>query len=89
MKTISELKAVNKANGMFWFSPNTMQFWRTRIHSGIRKGKYFISSEDNFRRDRRLFSIRTFNDKGEIDTVGEFQAYSTLAEAKEALKDLQ
>lgn len=88
MRTIAELKATNKANGNFWFDPDTMRFWRSKIHGGIRREKYFITSEDDFSRTRRLFSIRTFNAQGEIDTIGKFQAYATLTEAVEALKEI-
>ena len=38
--------------------------------------------------ERRLFTIREAHDDGDIDTVGEFQAYTTLAQAKKAVKAL-
>jgi hypothetical protein len=86
MLTLAEVKAQNKANGMHFFSRDTMRFWGAKIHGGIRKGKYFITSEYNFSGTRRLFSVRTFDHNGKVETAGGFQAYATLADAKEAIK---
>lgn len=82
--SIGELKALNEKNGGCWFEPATMRFFKTRIESGILKGKYFITSEQN-PSDARRFTIRTFDDEGGIDTVGEFHAHHTYREALEAL----
>lgn len=84
--TISELKELSRANGNCWFDKETMRFWNSHICSGIICGKYFITSEDNYNGTKTLYSIRTFNEKGEIDTVGEFQGYATIQDARDALR---
>ena len=85
MKTMAELKAVNKANGMFWFSKQTMSIFKSKVHGGIIGEKYFITSECG-PSEIRKWSIRTFDEKGDIDTVGDFRVYLTLEEARQAAR---
>lgn len=86
--TMAELKATNQARGNNWFDRATMKFWKSRIHGGIRGGKYFITSERDFRDITRFYSIREASEDGDIKTVGEFQAYRSLDAAREALRDI-
>jgi len=86
--TIRQIKEANKSAGMHWFEPATLRFFGSRIHKRVYYGKFFITSErcrweggDN----RRLYSIRQANEDGSIDTVGEFQAYATKAQAVSAM----
>ena len=88
MTTMAEVREANRNIGHCWFEYKTMKFWHTKIHGDVRRGKYFITSEDNYNRQRRLFTIREFKPDGQILTVGEFQAYKSLAEAKQALKEI-
>lgn len=85
--TLSEVKARNSANGMFWFSRSAMKFFRTKIHGGLRKGKYFITSEQCGDFAPRKFSVRFVADplKCNIGTLGTFNSYLTIEEAKEAI----
>lgn len=84
--TIAELKVCNRLAGHHWFDPAGMRFWGTKIHGGIRGGKYFVSSENNFNKSARLFTVRTFTDDGRITTAGYFQAYPTLTAALKAIE---
>ena len=71
----------NASVGGHWFERGTMKFFKTRIESRLIGGKRFISSEcgpDNTRK----YTIREAQPDGSIDTVGEFQQFATLAEAK-------
>lgn len=88
IETIAELKALSRENGYNWFDPSTMRFFASRIESGIIKGKYFITSEKNFDGTRRFFSVRSFDEKGDIDTIGEFQAYRNKDAARTAIRGL-
>ncbi len=45
IRTISDLKELNRKNGGCWFDRSTMRFFGTRIESGIIARKYFITSE--------------------------------------------
>jgi hypothetical protein len=84
IESIAQLKALNAQNGGCWFSADTMRFFGTRIESGIIRGKYFITSEQP-PHDVRKFSVRSFNDEGDIDTIGEFCAYRNKREAIAAI----
>lgn len=86
--TLAEVKAQNKANGQFFFSRDTMRFFKSRIHGGLRQGKYFITSENNYNASQRLYTIRLVKENFSIDTVGTFQTYHSLDEAKTAIKML-
>lgn len=83
--TLEDLKALNEANGGCWFDPATMEYFGTQIESLILHGKYFITSEQPPNGPRK-FSIRSFNDCGSIDTVGDFCSHKTLAAALKALR---
>lgn len=85
VRTIAELKALNKANGGCWFDAATMRFFGTRIESGIIGGRYFITSEQREDDTPRKFTVRSFDSKGKVDTVGEFHSYDTKAEALAAI----
>lgn len=86
-KTISEVKKANKEIGHFFFEKATMRFFNSRIESGILKGRFFITSE-RFNEDTpRLFTLREVKPDGEVETLGEFQEFTTIQEAKEYLKN--
>lgn len=57
--TIATLKELNKKRGNYWFSPDTMRFFDSRIESEISSNGYFVSSEKAcFNDNRRVFKIR-------------------------------
>ena len=88
-QSISQIKAANSAAGLYFFSPDTMRFFRSRVASStVYGGRYFITSEQFNAGSPRLYTIRRCNDNGSIDTVGEFQGYKTLKAAKLAAKEL-
>ncbi len=78
--SIADLKRLNEKNGGCWFSPGAMRFFGTRIESGILRGKFFITSEQP-PHGSRGFCVRSFDDEGGIDTVGEVCQYSSKADA--------
>jgi hypothetical protein len=79
-----------RANAGYWFAPDTLRFFGSRIYwqtlTETNSGFLFISSEDNFDRTEKRYSVRFVNADYDIDTVGEFNGYETLAQAKTALK---
>ncbi len=79
--TMAQLKRAHRAQGWKFFDNDTMKFWGSKVHGEVRGGKFFITSEDNYDRTARLFTIRCIDDAGMIDTVGEFQAHATLEDA--------
>lgn len=79
-----------RANLDYWFEPKTMKFFGSRIYwdtlTETPNGYLFISSEDNFDRTEKRFTVRFVNADYGIQTLGEFLGYATLGEAKNALK---
>ena len=94
MKTISidQIKYLNKQKGMYWFSPDTLRFFHSRVSQNayvVNGMAYFISSEQRKSDTPRKYTIRKANlESGDICTVGEFQAYDSNAQAMSALKML-
>jgi hypothetical protein len=92
--SISEIKAANASIGAHFFEPATMRFFNSKIASRtVYGGHYFITSE-RFEGSHsgsydapRLYTLRACYN-GAIDTVGDFQQYKTLEEAKAAAKAL-
>lgn len=73
-----------------WFSPGAMSFFKTRLSEELYYSDsviYFVTSEKG-PDDVRAYSLRSYDSEtGALDTVGEFQAYATLARAKNAAKN--
>jgi hypothetical protein len=78
------IQEIQRRHAGYWFDASTMRFFGSKIESGVISGRYFVTSEDNFDRTARFYSVRVADDDGEIGTWGEFQAYATLAEARAA-----
>jgi hypothetical protein len=82
-----------RANAGYWFAPDTLKFFGSRIYwqtlTETKDGYLFISSEDNFDRTEKRFSVRSVNSDYDIDTLGEYQGYATLDHAKTALKNIK
>lgn len=88
ISTISELKALNRENGRHFFDRSSMRFFNCRIESGIIGGAYFITSERFDDNTPRKFTVRSFDAKGDVDTVGGFQGYSFKEDARDAVRAL-
>lgn len=79
--------------GSFWFEPDTMRFFRSRVGWGgyvHADGRIFFVSSERFvsslgSRPRR-FSVRVLDASGSIETVGEFQQYATRGAADRAAR---
>lgn len=91
-QSIDAIKSANRDAGMHFFEASTLRFFRSRIGRTVYRGKYFVTSEQ-FVDSRgvahaRRFTIRVAGPDGDINTVGEFQAYATSADAIRAIKSL-
>jgi hypothetical protein len=84
--TISELKALNRANGSCWFEPSAMRFFGTRIEGGIIRGRYFVTSEQP-PHGPRGYTLRSFDAQGDVDTVGELCGHGSRSEAIAAIPE--
>lgn len=90
--TISEIKQVNAAIGHHFFEPASMRFFESKIASRtVYGGHFFITSERFTGSDGvsqpRMYTLRACYN-GKVETVGEFQQYRTIEEAKHAAKEL-
>lgn len=89
--TMATLRANNRRAGSHWFDKDTMRFFNTRVGNKLFKGSrcvFFVTSEEGPRGGRK-FSVRKTCDRGgRIQTAGDFQAYSTRAQAESAAKRL-
>lgn len=94
--SLSDVKAAHKNTGGHWFDRGSMKFFDTRIESklmtrGSSGRQVFITSEqyhgDGYSAPRK-YTIREALEDASIDTVGEFQQYSTLDDAKMGVRAL-
>jgi len=92
--SFSEIKAKNKRGGFFFFEPDTMKFFNSRIEGNIAfvKGNnaYFITSEQRPNSEEpRRYTVRRANLKsGDIETEGDFQEYGKASQAMAEIKRL-
>lgn len=94
MTTIDTIRDHNRRAGFHWFDPSTLRWFRSRVHSTVyptATGALFVSSEQYvshypaYRAEPRKYTVRTYDSAtGEIDTVGEFQAYASRSGAHAA-----
>ncbi|QIA28655.1 hypothetical protein [Phage f2b1] len=86
--SINEMKAIQLEQGHNWFDEDAMNFFNTVIETQPNKINIFITSERMELDMPKKYSLRWFNpETAHVDTLGEFQAYETLAEAREARKE--
>lgn len=85
------------SNSGFWFSTSSMRFFKCRIAWGTLtstgNGFAFISSEDTsmlyYPQEPRRYTVREWTLERGVSTLGEFQQYDTLSDAKKALRELR
>lgn len=91
--SINAIKDANAKAGQYYFSPDTMRFFRGRVMSEVfplSDGALFVTSEqfegmDGTRAARR-YTIRRAYDNGVITTLDGFQAYASRNGALKAAK---
>ena len=84
--TMADVKRNNKQAGRYWFSPDTMGFFNSRVESELVAGKFFVTSEQRDWDAPRLYSIRKYDpETHQIGTVGDFQAFKTCQDALDAI----
>lgn len=94
--TITAIKAENKKKGQHFFKAGTIRFFDSRIETKAINGPggvFFVTSEQfhggPLGNGPRLFTVRQFKpETGRIATVGFFQPYKTLEDAKSAAVNL-
>lgn len=94
-RTMEDVREANRAIGHHWFDADTLRFFRSRIGGALYGGRYFVSSEqfqgswsEGHYSEPRRYTVRVANQDGTVDTVGEFQAYASRAQALRAIREL-
>lgn len=93
--SITEMKAISKAKGKFYFTADTVKFWNSRIHTAPNKYGLFVESYDSFDRTYRLYAVRCFlPNTANIETIepaniaATCEHFETLAKAKDFMHKL-
>ena len=77
---ITEIKKANKAKGQHFFDKETLAFFGSKVYPElytVQGRQFFITSEDNFNRTEKGFTIREAMPNGEIETLGGFLQFET------------
>ena len=85
------LENLRNAHSGHWFCPGAMRFFNSRLGSEVLPvpdGWLFTSSERFDQNCARMYTIRKVDQFGDVDTVGEFQAFSSSAAARRAMRKL-
>lgn len=93
-ETVTDIQISNKLARLYFFEPETMEFFNSQIESAVIGNALFITSEIPRKRDRavigwnkRRFTIRAALLGGDIATAGTFGGYATKRAAeKDALR---
>lgn len=80
-----QIRTANLNSGGYFFSPDTLRFFRSRIHDEVYGGRFFVTSEQDYGHDR-LYTVRVVKDDYSIATVGEFQQYASRSAAHAAAR---
>lgn len=83
--SISQIKSTNASNGRYFFSPNSMRFFNSRVHDTLYSGCVFVTSERNdtpyCAPQPRVYTVRIAMEDGSIETYGSIGDYATRAQA--------
>lgn len=90
--SVPQMKVAVTNSGSHWFDKNTMRFFNSKIETGILNRRFFITSERQELSDPKKYTIRYFvRDEDAVPalecyTVGDFQQFDSVADAKKYLK---
>ena len=77
---MEEIKCINKEKGYYFFEPDTMRFFKSRVGDTVFQGGggiFFVTSEKFDYNSPRNYTVREFiPETGNINTVSEFNELS-------------
>ena len=80
--TLAEAKKIYENNGGKFFTKDTMEFWGTKVESGLYSNRCFITSDNDFSGEHRYYNVRQFSeDYTKTRTVSEFNKLTTKEQA--------
>lgn len=85
---MKQVKEANKANGYYFFSPDTMRFFDSKIVSKLDYNtQCFITSEKKCFEDyTRVYAVRQVDREGSINTL--VRDFNSKQEAKDYIKGM-
>lgn len=92
-RTIQDIINANYKNGGHFFDPESMRFFRSKVYDDVIGGRCFITSEQDisyypiYHKEPREYTLRSSDEEGNIDTIGEFGQYSSLRQVRAAAKE--
>ena len=93
---IDEVKRRSEKNAKYFFTPDTMRFFSSRVLELAWKKDdeiYFITSEADssiykHQGSNRAFTVRKSTSDGSIETIGKFQEHATKRYAQKAIYEI-
>ena len=80
--TMNQLERYNGNRNYYFFQPDTMRFFSSRIQTlPPYKGRVFVTSERRNWNSPRLYSVRVIQPSGNIETIGDFQGFTSRQSA--------
>lgn len=85
-RTIGEIMEANRDAGFYFFSPDTLRGFGSRIGETVYGSRYFTTSERSGfdQQSPRTYSVRMAMPDGRVETLGEFGQFDTSAQARRA-----
>jgi hypothetical protein len=79
---LSHIRKANKEAGLFWFRPDTMAFFHSKVGRYFGQGVFTTSEKSGFRTDSpRRYSVRVADTQGQVHTFGAFLGYEKAGHA--------
>jgi hypothetical protein len=85
-RDMTYVKWVNEDLGHHFFERDTMRFFNSKVVSGLYAGRFFITSERAPHANAAKCTIRQAMPSGSIQTVGDFQQYHSIEDAREVAR---
>lgn len=86
--SVQDVELANSRAGQHFFDADTMRFFNSRVLGDLIDGRYFVTSERFDENHPRLYTLREAMPNGHIETVGEFQGYTSARAAYTAARKL-
>lgn len=86
--TMTEIKAANKAQGFYWFSPDTIAFFDAKIEYPLAGGRFWIESTRNYDDSAREYKVCEVAPDGDIDYAAEPHSFDDIDAAVDRLNEL-
>ena len=85
--SITMMKAICENKGSYYFTPDTVKFWGSKVHDAPNRWGLFVESHKSFDGEKRLYCVKSFLN-GNFETVEPseiaktYEHFGTLAAAR-------